>query len=599
MFVRKWQKIQTLLWETVSLGGERNIGFVMSKKLSLTAAAHSEIGPKEENQDSYNYVFCSGDQLAFKGMLGVIADGVSASENGGEAARIAVRSFIEDYYSTPDSWSVEKSAQKVISALNSALYRQGQGSISEIEGLVTTFSVVVFKSTTAHIFHIGDSRIYRLRDGLMEQLTRDHSASLGRGRTYLARALGMDMQLKVDYLATNLEMDDRYILTTDGVHDFIPHEQLQYLAGQKEPLEQIAQSMVSVALNQYESRDNLTALLLDVECLPEETKNEAYQKLAELPFPPDMEPGTRIDGFKILQILSESQRGQVYLAEDMDSGKKLVLKTPSVNYEDEPVYLNGFVQEEWVGRRINHPGVLRTYDSGRRKKFLYFTSEYIDGQNLRQWMSDNPNADLSKIRPIVDQIIAALHALHRQDMIHQDLKPENIMIDSEGRVTIIDFGSTKVAGIAEISSVVNTSHPMGTLNYTAPEYLIGERGSSRSDIFSLGVIVYEMLSGELPYKERRGFNLRSYSHMQYIPLKTRRPDIPDWLDSALKEAVQPNPSNRFALLSEFQHDYRTPREIGADGPRPLIERNPVAVWQGVSAVLLMALIASLFYCGGN
>lgn len=568
----------------------------MSKELRLKAAAATEIGPKEENQDSYNYVFSSGDQLVFKGMLGVIADGVSASEGGGEAARIAVRSFIEDYYSTPDSWSVDKSAQKVISALNTALYKQGQGGASRIEGLVTTFLAIVFKSTTAHVFHIGDSRVYRLHNGVLEQLTRDHSASMGGGRTYLARALGMDMQLKVDYLTSRLEKGDRYILTTDGVHDYIPHERLQDLAGQGQDLEQVAQAMVDEALNHYKSQDNLTALILEVETLPEETENEAYKKLTELPFPPDMEPGNTIDGYKILQILSQSKRGQVYLAENMENGDKLVLKTPSVNYEDEPYYLNGFVQEEWVGRRIDHPGVLRTYASGRRKNFLYFTSEYIDGQNLRQWMFDNPGPDLSKIRPIVDQIIVALHALHRQDMIHQDLKPENIMLDTQGRVKIIDFGSTKVAGIAEITSVVNSDHPMGSLNYTAPEYLLGDKASNRADIFSLGVIVYEMLCGQLPYKEQRGFSLRSYTHMHYIPLRERRTGIPVWLDSALKKAVQPNPVDRYVVLSEFQYDYRTPREIDSDDVTPLIKRNPAAVWQGISLVLAIALLFTLLFC---
>ncbi len=567
----------------------------MIKELSLKAAAFSDVGPKEENQDSYNFIFSSGDQLVFKGILGVITDGVSASEGGGEAARIAVESFIEDYYSTPDSWSVDKSAQKVISALNTALYRQGQSAAAEIKGLVTTFSAIIFKSTTAHIFHIGDSRIYRFREGILEQLTRDHSASLGGGRTYLARALGMDMQLKVDYVATNLEKGDRYVLTTDGVHDYISHTHLQELAGKRQNLEQVVQAIVEIALNQYESQDNLTALVMEVETLPEETEGEAYQKLTELPFPPDMEPGNIIDGFKILQILSQSQRGQVYLAKDMENNEKLVLKTPSVHYEDEPYYLNGFVQEEWVGRRVNHPGVLRTYDSGRRKNFLYFTSEYIDGQNIRQWMSDNPNPDLSKIRPIVDQIIAALHALHRQDMVHQDLKPENIMLDTEGRVKIIDFGSTKVAGIAEINSVVNPNHPMGTLNYTAPEYLLGGKASNRADIFSLGIIVYEMLCGQLPYKERQGFALRSYSHMRYIPIRQQREDIPVWLDSAIKKAVKPNPENRYPLLSEFQYDYRTPREIASEEFVPLIKRNPVAVWQGVSALLAVALVATLIY----
>ncbi len=565
----------------------------MATELRLRAAGCTDIGPKDENQDSYNWVFSSGDQQVFKGMLGVIADGVSASEGGGEAARTAVGSFIEDYYSTPDSWSVDKSAQKVISAINTALYRRGQSAASEIEGLVTTFSVVVFKSTTAHIFHIGDSRVYRFRNGTLEQLTRDHTASMGGGRTYLARALGIDMQLKVDYYTSSLEVGDRFLMTTDGVHDAIPHDRLETLFKDAPNLKPLTRTLVNSALNDYDSHDNVTAVVLEVDTLPEETEEEAYKKLTELPFPPDMEPGNTIDGFRILQLLSQSERGQVYLAEDIENSNKLVLKTPSVNYEDDPYYLNGFVQEEWVGRRINHPGVLRTYDSGRRKKFLYFTSEYVHGQNLRQWMSDNPKPDLSKVRLIVDQIIAALYALHRQDMIHQDLKPENIMVDADDQVKLIDFGSTKVAGIAEITSVINPDHPMGTLNYTAPEYLMGDKASHRADIFSVGVVVYEMLTGELPYKEQKGFTLRSYNHMRYLSLKDRRKDIPDWLDCALKKAVEPDPSLRYDLLSEFQHDYRTPRDICSHEAIPLMERNPVAVWQSISAALAIALVAAL------
>ena len=569
----------------------------MASELKIKVAGYSDIGPKDENQDDFNYCHPEGDILRFKGVVGVIADGVSSSDYGGEAARTSVKNFIEDYYSTPDSWTVKKSAQKILVALNSWLFRQGQDESSTMKGLVTTFSSIVFKSTQAYLFHIGDSRIYRLRDGELEQLTRDHMADMGGGRIYLSRALGVDNHLEVDCRGIDLRVKDTFLLTTDGIHDFVDHDLMCEIVSETIPVAERAQKIVEKALAN-KTPDNVTALIFEVESLPEETEEEVFQKLTRLPFPPDLQPGMIIDGFKILQTIAESARGQVYLAEDSANQTKIVLKTPSVNYEDDPTYLNGFIQEQWVGQRINHPGVMKPYISGRHRTCLYFKTEYIEGQNLKEWIQENSEPLLSEVRPIVEQIIQALRAFHRQDMVHQDLKPDNIMIDTSGRVKIIDFGSTKVAGITEITSVINPDHPMGTLNYTAPEYMVGEQGTNRSDIFSLGVIVYEMLTGHLPYKEKNidSFKLRSYSDMKYIPARKWRLDIPEWVDAALKKAVAPNPVDRYGLLSEFQYDFKTPkRGINGADFQPLLKRNPVLVWQGVAASSFVLWLVTLWW----
>ncbi len=569
----------------------------MASELKIKIAGYSDIGPKEENQDDFNYCHPEGDILRFKGVVGVIADGVSSSDYGGEAARTSVKNFIEDYYSTPDSWTVKKSAQKILVALNSWLFRQGQDESSTMKGLVTTFSSIVFKSTQAYLFHIGDSRIYRLRDGELEQLTRDHMADMGGGRIYLSRALGVDNHLEVDCRGIDLRIKDVFLLTTDGIHDFVDHDVMCEIVSEAIPVAQKAKKIVEKALAN-KTPDNVTALILEVESLPEETEEEVFQKLTKLPFPPDLQPGMIIDGFKILKVIAESARGQVYLAEDTANQTKIVLKTPSVNYEDDPIYLNGFIQEQWVGQRVNHPCVMKPYISGRHRTYLYFKTEYIEGKNLQDWIKDNNHPSLTDIRPIVEQIIQALRAFHRQDMVHQDLKPDNIMIDTAGRVKIIDFGSTKVAGITEIASVINPDQPMGTLNYTAPEYMMNEQGTNRSDIFSLGVIVYEMLTGHLPYKEKNidSFKLRHYGDMKYIPARKWRADIPEWVDAALKKAVMPNPVKRYSLLSEFLHDFKTPkRDINNADFQPLLKRNPVLVWQGISASFFVLWLVTLWW----
>ena len=176
----------------------------------------------------------------------------------------------------------------------------------------------------------------------------------------------------------------------------------------------------------------------------------------------------------------------------------MTLKIPSIDLRGDPAYLKRFAMEEWIARRVNSPYVVKAATSTRQRNFLYAVMEFVDGQSLSQWMIDHPAPELETVRGLVEQIARGLQALHRMEMLHQDLRPANVMIDRTGTVKIIDFGSTWVAGVSE-AAASDTNDILGTVQYTAPEYFLGEGGTSRSDIFSLGVIAYEMLAGRLPY----------------------------------------------------------------------------------------------------
>ncbi len=567
----------------------------MSNQLKVNIGLYSSAGVKPENQDSLSHCIPTDDSLENKGIISVLADGVSTSEAAKQASHTAVTSFISDYYSTPDTWSTKKSCQQIISAINSWLFKQGSSHANELKGWVTTFDAIVFKSTTAYILHIGDSRVYRLRNGELKQLTRDHITWLNSERSYLSRALGVDSALQIDFKTEALQEGDIYLQTTDGVHEFISEKEMISLLESTQSVDDIAQRLVEKAIAN-QSDDNLSALVVKIIKLPNETKEEVYNKLFELPFPPDLQPGMKLDGYQILQELSVSPRSQIYLAKDLENGQELVVKTPSANYSDDPWYLDGFVREEWIGQRLKHPGLMKTYKSRAKKQFLYFTTEYIKGQTIGQWITEHPEPKISEVREYIEQLSCALRAMHRQDVLHQDLKPDNVMITNKDRVKIIDFGAVHAAGLAELATVLQRQHPEGTLNYTAPEYLMGEPGSKRSDIFSLGVICYEMLTGKLPYKEKiaNKFQLKKYESMHYISIQTHRPDLPDWLDTVLKKACEPNPTKRYGLISEFIHDLKTPKNVVAKTAEkePLLKRDPVLFWQGVSLILLVTLIAS-------
>jgi len=571
--------------------------------LDIAYGGYSIAGVKEENQDAFAAFQPELATRHLKGAAVCIADGVSSSAKAQLASQTSVTHFIEEYYSTPDTWEVKTAVTKVLQALNDWLYHHGQhvtqAHHSDKNTMLTTLSGMVFKSNTAHLFHIGDSRIYRLRDGELLQLTRDHSQRAGPDREFLTRALGMDNHLEVDYRREEVYSNDLWILTTDGVHDVLSKPQLQALiAAEHESLEAKAKEIVETALAAG-SQDNLSCLFAQVQQLPKEDINEVHRSLTQLAIPPVMDIGNKIDGYEVLRVLHSGTRSHLYLVKHPDQAELRVLKTPSENFSEDPGYLEGFIREQWVGLRIDNPGVMKMLPRPEGSPFLYHLCEYIEGQTLREWMFDHPEPSLNQVRDITKGIISSLRALHRLGMLHRDLKPENVMLDENGQVKIIDFGTVHVSGLAEIHSQVQEDCPVGSVNYIAPEYLAGQACTMQSDLFSLGVMVYEMLTGTLPYQvlQSSHYDATRKANWSYKRASDVRQDIPQWMNLCLEKALAPNPADRYPAFSEFLHDLCTPNETMVERIEnaPLIERSPVRFWQLVSVLLLAVVVLQWLY----
>jgi len=563
----------------------------MSGELNIDYAVATDKGDKADNADAADALVPDGELRLTKGIAAAIADGMSSSEGGQEASQVSVTGFLTDYLSTPESWTVKTSASRILGALNRWLYSQGQVRHDSARGMVTTFSGLIIKSSSAHIFHVGDSRIYRYRQGELEQLTRDHRVWVSKDRDFLSRALGIDASVDIDYRSVGVEEDDLFLFTTDGITGHVTDHRIRELLGEHGAnLQACATALLEEALHNG-STDNVTCQLLRVRSLPEETEDDIYRKITELPFPPDLGPGMKIDGHEILRELHASQRSEVFLARDMETGDKVIIKTPSVNYRDDPEYLDAFLHEEWVGRRLNNIHVLKVL-APKRRRFLYHVTEYIDGQTLRQWIDDHPQTHINTAREYLKQIADGLRAFHRQEMVHQDLKPENILIDKDGTLKIIDFGSTHVAGAAEIRSRIDRNIPQGTVNYTAPECVEGAGCSNRSDLFSFGVIAYELLTGELPYAP--GDRPKPAGKLKYRSCRQFNEHLAPWVDGALRKAVHPNPVKRYETMSEFLYDLEHPNASFLEREyRPLIEKNPLLFWKLLSALLALCCLALL------
>ncbi|WP_196138583.1 bifunctional protein-serine/threonine kinase/phosphatase [Aliikangiella sp. G2MR2-5] len=570
-----------------------------TSQLTLTIGQYSERGVKEENEDFVgSFTPENIHQLESKGIAIALADGVSSAEAGKVASKTAVEQFIEDYFQTPDTWSVSHAGQKILTSINLKLYRKSHEFIHEEKGYLCTFSGMVFKSRVGHIFHAGDSRIYQLEEGenFLRQITRDHVATLGKGRSILARAVGMDSSLAIDYSKISLKAGDIFFISTDGVHDFVAQEKIVDILASNVSEQEKAEALVAAA-KVGNSDDNMSCIVVKVEQLPSESLNDYNAKLTRLPFPPELEPGMKIDGFVIKKEIFASSRSQLYLVEDEETAEQMVMKTPSVNYENDTSYIDRFIQEEWIGKRIDSPYVVKTLAQKRKRNFLYYIMEYVHGETLEKWMKKNRFPRPKVAIQIVEKIAEGIQAFHSQETIHQDLKPGNVMITPEGSVKIVDFGSVYVAGVAEVFRPIEHVGALGTASYSDPQYLMGKNSGVQGDLYALATIAYEIFTGELPYgpEIEECQSALDYDRLRYRSANQFNPVIPLWFDRTLERGVAFDLEKRYASMDKFLKDLHHPNpDYLLDDPTYKKDKSQALFWQVISGFWLITLLLVWF-----
>lgn len=573
-----------------------------ARSFKATVATATDAGSRKSiNEDAIGYRVPEDDLLSTKGAVAVVADGVSSAEAGKEAAQRSVEVILDNYFRTPELWSVKHSVQKTLTGLNSELYDLGREMPNEARGYICTLSLVVIKSHLAYLFHVGDSRIYRLAasDGSFTQLTKDHVAAISNEKQYLIRAMGMDTTLNIDVSTAELARGDIFFLDTDGIHDFLSDEQILALIEQgRDDFDKTCRDLIEHAL-QAGSDDNLSCCLLRIDRLGVEEKSDFSERLTRLPFPPELRPGLKIDGYEVLQELWASERSQLYAVRNLHTGAELVMKTPSANYVDDPAYIERFIAEEWIGSRIDHPNVVSIIPSKKgEQQFLYYLMEKVPGMTLQQWIAENPEARPSVMAQMILKIADGLFAMHAQQVVHQDLKPGNIMVLPDGAIKIVDFGAVYAPGLQEIFNPFEREIALGTLDYADPSYRFGINTYIKGDIYSLAVIAYEMFTGgSLPYGKRieRCKSLEDFYQLEYIPSNRHREVIPVWFDMALEKGCKNNAEERYDSLEELIHDLQHPNpEFLKDGTVGKSEGNTVFFWKILSflwfTVLLVVLV---------
>lgn len=539
-----------------------------------------------------------GSGLAAKGVAAVIADSTWRNAIAKQAAETCVRGFLADYYATPDNWDVKTSATKVLSALNGWLFSQGKSVANG--NYISSFSGVVLKGRQGHLFHMGDTQVYRLRGGEFEQLNREHTNFIG-GYRYPSRALGLDPSVDIDYHQFSVKQGDVLLFTTQASRGtLMASDYVQLIRHHATDLNQACDRLLALAVEKASARgyssNNFCFQLVRIDMLPEEVGETIGEAYGTLPFPGSLQEGDELDGYRVLEVLSLGPMSCIYRVKDKHTGRDMVLKAPAPQLEHRKDFLRQFIMQQWVVERVNSPYVAKIVDASRPRNYLYYLREYVEGRTLTEWMSQNPHAELRRLIDLIEQMVKAMRALHRRDILCQGLHPDNILVDSQGMIKLIDFTACAVPGSDDLPSPLTIARMVGLTSYSAPEYRLNREPGPNADQFSLAAIAYWMLTGQQPYGPQvESLHSRAdFSRLEYLPSFQFNPMVPVWLDGALRRALQPNPELRYRRLSEFIYDLKKPNPhyIREDN-LPLAERHPLLFWKGMSAVLLILLIISM------
>lgn len=529
-----------------------------------------------------------------KGACALISDSPWRNSIAKQAGDLSVRGFLADYYSTPEHWDVKTSATRVLRALNSWSYSQS----GYIEGgsYISSLSALILRGREAHLFHMGDTLMFRLRGAEFEQLTRDHVTDLG-GYRYPSRALGLDGHLDIDYVKMPLKQGDLFLFTTRAVRGtLLPSDYVQLIRADVSDLdatcERLAEAARSRAAERGYDADQFCFQLVRIDRLPEEEPDRPEPLYDDLPVPPELDVGDRLDGLEVQAVLSRTAQSRVYRMRDLRSEHEMVMKAPSPELSNRNAYLKHFLLQHWVVERVNSPFVAKVVALSRPRKHLYYLMGYVDGETLADWMQRHPQASLAQRLDIARQLAKAVRALHRRDVLHQQIHPDNILIDPHGQVVLADFSACYLRDGNGHSKARELARQVGLSEHSAPEYALDTDVGRRSDQYSLASTIYWLLTGTLPYAQGP-HQLRSHTgleQMNYRSARIHNPEVSKELDEALRRALDPQRALRFRRLSELAYSLRDPRQGSRTSPRAL--RNPANVWQAIAAVLLLLLVLS-------
>lgn len=546
--------------------------------LQLRFAEFSASGPRPENQDALRLVTPVAALAASKGYLFALADGVSQCADGALAAQSTLQALALDYYSTPETWGVAQSLDRLLLAQNRWLLANG---------LLTTLSALVLRGRRFTLAHVGDCRAYRWQSGKLKRISEDHVWEQADMQHVLKRALGLDQYVVMDYLEGELCEGERLLLVSDGIWATLGDASIRSILTEQEDLDSAVRTLVSAA-HLAGSQDNASALLIQIDGLGEDDLGDALLQLQQWPLPPALKPGQVFESWTVGNVLAQSRQSILYRAHDAHGLPWLIKTLPSARH-DEPGAGQGLLLEEWFLRRVAGRFFPEIHPLPERQHLYYVMREY-SGRTLAHLFSLSGPLPLAQWQDLATRLLRATGLLHRRNIIHRDIKPENLLLGDDGELRLLDFGLAFCPGL----SAVNAEDLPGTPSFIAPEAFNGAEPDPQQDLYAVGITLYYLLTGHYPHGEIEAFQHRRFGTP--IPASRYRPDLPLWLSQSLDKAVQANPAQRYETAEQWQLELEQAEQRPVvTRPRPLLEREPLMVWRTLALVSLLINLVGLIW----
>ncbi len=552
--------------------------------MDLTYAQISTAGPvRPKNEDTVGFWQPDTPELVRAlGIAAIVADGVGGSGHGEIASQMAVSSALATLKNSPQDQPPADLLRQMVNEANRAVYDAG---MHHKDGgkMCTTFTAAIFRNDEISVAHVGDSRIYLVRGGTVKRVTSDHSyvslqvklglvkereAMASPMRSVITRSLGNELICGYDFIKETLIKGDVIVQCTDGLYAHVTDDELGDIASHYSP-DEACQRLVALA-EKRQTDDNLSVQVIqinEVERLHYYRGAPYYVKGSTVAVSNEIQPGHVLDErFEIVDLINRSGMASIFKAVDRKNGQTVAVKIPLMQFESDAASFSRFQREEEIGTTLNHPFVLKMYPVPEEQKTRpYIVMEYLEGQTLDALLKEVhplPEPDAAKI---ASRICEALEYMHQNQVIHRDLKPQNIMICNDGSIRIMDFGIAKSMKGRRIT-FVGFSPTMGTPDYMAPEQVKGKRGDERTDIYALGAILYEMSTGSTPFEGESPYAIMN-ARLTGDPIAPRKvnPKLTPALEEIILHAMERNPALRYpsaAAMKAELDDYEKVELVG-------------------------------------